>query len=294
MEVEYDLANIPLIYEQEIQLGKDPFRLDLLVIKKQPRLILRDPIGKFFKIFNIFEYKSPEDRLSIEDFYKVQGYGLFYKSQGRKVNEIPIESITLTIVRHTYPRDMIKMLEQSGISVKKVHPGIYYFEGNLCIPVQLVISSQLPAGEYEGLKLLAQGATVKDIVNYAEKAVASNNERIKENAGTVIDICLAANKNLEGVGTMYEGVREVFKDFLAQERQEGRQEGRLEGRKEGRLEGRKEGRLEGHQEGVIQANERVAADMLRENLPLQLIMKISKLSENVIRNLAASLGLAIS
>jgi len=266
MEVEYDLANIPLIYEQEIQLGKDPFRLDLLVIKKQPRLILRDPIGKFFKIFNIFEYKSPEDRLSIEDFYKVQGYGLFYKSQGRKVNEIPIESITLTIVRHTYPRDMIKMLEQSGISVKKVHPGIYYFEGNLCIPVQLVISSQLPLGEYDGLRLIAKGATIEDIKNYAERAIASDNERIKENARTVIDVCLDANKNLVEVKEMYEAVREVFKDAFAKERQN----------------------------GINEEKERVAVDMIRKNYPLDAIKDISKLSEDIICNLATSLGLAIS
>lgn len=40
-------------------------------------------------------------------------------------------------------------------------------------------------------------------------------------------------------------------------------------------------------------HEQVAIDMLREQLPLSLIAKISKLSEDVIRNLAHSLGLTI-
>lgn len=34
MEVEYDLKKIPLTYEQEVELGKDPVRLDFLIIKK--------------------------------------------------------------------------------------------------------------------------------------------------------------------------------------------------------------------------------------------------------------------
>ena len=161
MEVEYDLADIPLVYEQEVELGKDPVRLDFLVIKKEPDILLDDPIGEFFKQVNIFEYKSPEDGLSIDDFYKVQAYGLLYKGFGRKVNELPIEKITLTIVRHTYPKDMMKMLQDSGIRISNVHSGIYRFEGKLSIPVQLVISSQLPSGEYEGLRLLAKGATIE-------------------------------------------------------------------------------------------------------------------------------------
>ena len=275
MEVEYDLANIPLIYEQEIELGKDPVRLDFLIIKKEPDVLLHDPIGEFFKQVNIFEYKSPEDSLSIDDFYKVQGYGLIYKGFGRKVNELPIENITLTIVRHTYPREMIKTLKQSGVVVRETHSGIFRFEGNFSIPVQLVISSLLPHGEYEGLRLLAEGVTIEDIVSYAEKAIASNNERIKENAGTVIDICFAVNKNLEEVDAMYEGFQEFFKDSIAKDRQKWRQEGRREGL----------------QEGTEKTNERVAVDMLKKNLPVPLITEISKLSEDIVRGLASSLGI---
>lgn len=270
MEVEYDLKKIPLTYKQEVQLGKDPVRLDFLVIKKKSNIVLDDPIGEFFKQVNIFEYKSPEDGLSIDDFYKVQGYGLIYKGFGRKVNELLIENITLTIVRHTHPRDMLKMLEDSGIVVIETYPGIYRFEGNFSIPVQLVVSSQLPTGEYDGLRLLAHGATIEDIKNYAEKAVASNNERIKENAGTVIDVCFAVNKNLEEDKEMYEAVREVFKDAFAKERQEGRQE------------------------GTKKANERVAVEMLKDGKPMNEITRYSQLAENVIRNLATSMGLAVS
>ena len=266
MEVEYDLADIPLVYEQEVELGKEPVRIDFLVIKKENDIVLDDPIGEFFRQVNIFEYKSPEDGLSVDDFYKVQAYGLLFKGFGRKVNELPIENITLTIVRHIYPQNMMKMLQDSGIIISNVHNGIYRFEGKLCIPVQLVISSQIPVGEYQGLRLLAKGATVEDIKSYAEKAIASGNERIKENAGTVIDVCLSVNPNIEEATKMYEAVKEVFKDAFAKERQD----------------------------GINEANERVAVDMIKKNYPLDAIKDISKLSEDIICNIASSLGLAIS
>ena len=46
-------------------------------------------------------------------------------------------------------------------------------------------------------------------------------------------------------------------------------------------------------QGINQANERVAIDMLRENLPISLISKISKLSEDAIRKIANNLGIAV-
>ena len=202
------------------------------------------------------------NRLKTNFLYKVQGYALIYKGFGRKVNELPIENITLTIVRHIYPRELLKDLKKLGVVISNIHPGIYRFEGKLSIPVQLVVSSLLPPGEYGGLKLLASGATVDDIISYTEKAIASDNERIKENVGTVIEVCLAVNKNIEEDKRMYEEVRRVFKNLFEEERNA--------------------------------EKERVAVDMLKENYPLAAIAKISKLSENVIRNLAASLGLAVS
>ncbi len=58
-------------------------------------------------------------------------------------------------------------------------------------------------------------------------------------------------------------------------------------------QGRQEGRQEGIQEGRNETNERVAKDMLKKNLPISLIEEISKLSEDSIRSLAKSLGVAV-
>ncbi|MBQ6738876.1 MAG: hypothetical protein IJP41_10560, partial [Synergistaceae bacterium] len=49
----------------------------------------------------------------------------------------------------------------------------------------------------------------------------------------------------------------------------------------------------GIQKGIDNDRDRVARDMLKKNLPFSLIEEISKLSGDVIRNLAVSLGIAV-
>ena len=51
---------------------------------------------------------------------------------------------------------------------------------------------------------------------------------------------------------------------------------------------------EGRNEGIRAEKERIAVDMLKDGKPINEITRYSKLAENVIRNLATSLGLAIS
>ena len=269
MKLEYDIIHAPVTYEQEIQLGEDPVRLDFLIIKKDAYIVMKDPIGEFFRAVNLFEYKSPEDGLSIDDFYKAVGYAFIYKGYDRKVNELPIEDMTLTLVRHSYPRELIKALKQSGFTVDEKYPGIYRIDGKISIKIQIVVSSRLPDGEYEGLQLLTSGCTKEAIIHYAEKAVASEDENVKTNAETVIGICLDINKNLgkqlEEDETMNEVISKIVKRNIDAARQE----------------------------GINETNERVATDMLKKKLPLSLIEEISKLSEDTIRNLAKTLGVAV-
>ena len=267
MKVEYDLLQAEVKYEQEIQLGEDPVRLDFLIMKTDRKL--KDPIGEYFRKVNLFEYKSPEDELSIDEFYKAQGYALIYKGYDRKVDELPIEELTLTLVRHVCPRKLLKALRKSGYKIEESHRGIYRIEGKISIPVQIVVSSRLEEGEYEGLKLLAKGCTKEAVLKYAEKAIASGDANVKQNAGTVIEICLNINKKLDEEikedEAMHKTIREIFKEDFDATRQEGRNE----------------------------EKERVASDMLKKNLPLSLIEEISKLSEDAIRNLAKTLGIAV-
>ena len=55
-------------------LSKKPLQIDELVIKVHDNEKIQKNIGRIFRKHNIVEYKSPEDYLTINDFYKVYGY----------------------------------------------------------------------------------------------------------------------------------------------------------------------------------------------------------------------------
>ena len=88
-----DYAN-DLIFENEHMLSNKPMQIDVLIIKKNTNEPIEKNIGQIFRKYNIIEYKSPDDYLSIDDFYKVYGYTCFYKADTGKANEIKTQEIS--------------------------------------------------------------------------------------------------------------------------------------------------------------------------------------------------------
>ena len=112
IQIEFAEEAEKLIFENEHQLGTKPKEIDVLIIKKNPKEQIRKNIGRIFRGHNIVEYKSPDDYLSIDDFYTVYGYACFYKADTKKMNSIQIHDITITFVCCKYPRKLIKHLTQ--------------------------------------------------------------------------------------------------------------------------------------------------------------------------------------
>lgn len=69
------------------------------------------------KKYNVIEYKSPEDSMTIDDFYKTVGYACLYKGYGKTVNEIPLSELTVSLFREAYPRELFAMLMNNPASV---------------------------------------------------------------------------------------------------------------------------------------------------------------------------------
>lgn len=76
-----------LTFEPEHLLSKKPMQMDELIIKKNTKRKLHKELGHIFLGHNVIEYKSPEDHLSINDFYKTYGYACFYQSDTKTVME---------------------------------------------------------------------------------------------------------------------------------------------------------------------------------------------------------------
>lgn len=97
-------------------------RMDLLVIKKLTNVKIKNEIGRIFKRHNVVEYKSPEDELGIDDYYKTVGYACLYKGFGETADQIPAGEITVSLFRESYPRELYEAIgrDSSMFEVLKV------------------------------------------------------------------------------------------------------------------------------------------------------------------------------
>ena len=112
LQIEFaEEANL-LTFENEHQLSKKPLEIDVLIVKKNAQVQIKKNIGRIFRKYNIFEYKSPEDYLSIDDFYKVYGYACFYKSDSPNVDLVKSNEITISFVCEKRPEKLLKHLRQ--------------------------------------------------------------------------------------------------------------------------------------------------------------------------------------
>lgn len=143
IQIEFQEESHKLMFQNEYPLSKKPMLVDILVIKKRPGEKIQKNIGRIFRTYNLIEYKSPTDYLSVDDFYKVYGYACFYKADTGKTNELPAEEITITFVAKNYPRKMIQhLLDARKYTIEKIEPGIYYVYGDV-FAIQIIVTGQL-------------------------------------------------------------------------------------------------------------------------------------------------------
>ena len=127
MELEFSAYQVTM--QQEFQLTRGPLSIDLLIIKKLTDEKIDNQIGNIFRRHNIVEFKSPDDEMSIDVFYKTQAYACLYKASGASVNEIPDDEITVTLCRDTFPKELMHQLEVSGTVPGNLQGGTKHVSG---------------------------------------------------------------------------------------------------------------------------------------------------------------------
>ena len=143
-ELEFISNKGDLEFQREFNLSKEPIRMDLLIIKKLSNIRTKNEIGHIFRKFNVVEYKSHDDALSIDDYYKTVGYACLYKGLGETVDQIPANELTISIFRESYPREMFKAMKNMGIEIKEYYPGIYNISGKQALfDTQIVVTNQI-------------------------------------------------------------------------------------------------------------------------------------------------------
>lgn len=213
IQIEFGDEVNKLIFEQEYNLSTKPLQIDVLIIKKNYDGKIHKNIGKIFKSYNIIEYKSPTDYLSVDDYYKVNAYAYLYKSLNNLVDEIKIYDLSITFVCRHFPRDLFTHLKKvRDLNIEKIADGIYYVNRDV-IMTQILITSELSEKENFWLHYLTND--IKDIETIekltAEYSKHDHNELYK----SVMNVIIHANQQkFEEVKFMCEALKELFADEL--------------------------------------------------------------------------------
>ena len=231
LELQENIDELELI--PEYNLSKEPIRIDLLIIKDSAKKkAIKNEIGHIMKKNNVIEYKSPEDGMTIDDFYKTIGYACLYKGYGKTVNEIPQQEITVSLFREAYPKELFAMLENEGHCIEERYPGIYYITNNLSFPVQIVVTSRLNPETHSSLRILSNHADKKDVERFLAEAEKLSSPESLNNVDAVLQASVSANYDIyEEVrrdSIMCQALRELMKDEIETEINEAENRVKLE------------------------------------------------------------------
>ena len=212
---------------EEHLLSKKPLQIDILIVKKLRDIKIKKTIGRMFRKHNIIEYKSPDDSLSVNDFYKVYGYACIYQSNTDRIKEIDPEDLTLTFVCSHYPRELLNHLKRvRGMRAEYQGGGIYYLRGDP-IPMQLLIAPKLSGRENYWIQSmrtdLRAGEEIRKLMREYEK------HRKSKDYTAVMNLITRANwEQMEVERKMCDALNELFAEELKEADNKGRTEGRRE------------------------------------------------------------------
>jgi hypothetical protein len=184
-----------LEYHKEYNLNTKPLEVDLLVIKKDAGIEITNEIGKLFRGHNIVEYKSPDDHLNIDSFYKAGAYASLYKSYGKTVDERRAEDITVTLVRERKPSGLLAYFKEHGIAYTNQYNGIYQVTNTVLFPTQIIVTKELNPKEHVWLKALS-GQMEQQMRELLEKIEKLDLTFDRELADSVLQVSVSANKQI--------------------------------------------------------------------------------------------------
>ena len=220
IDLEFAANRQDLIYEREYNLNTKPLVIDLLVIKKKEEVQIENKIGAQFRKYNLLEYKSPDDSLNIDTFYKTTAYACLYKSYGKTVDEIPANEITISIIRDSKPYGLFHYFENNKIKVTNPYRGIYYIKNEVPFPTQIIVTKELDTKYHTWLKSLSDKLGKQEIKSLLEKIEGLNESFDRRLADSVLEVAMQANKEivkkLRGDESMCQALWEIMEPEISQ------------------------------------------------------------------------------
>lgn len=244
----------------EYALSTKPLSIDLLIIKKAQEVQIENEIGRKFRSHNIIEYKSPDDRLSIDNYLKTTGYTHLYLSivnKNKKKDEaIKSFDITVTIVRVRKPKKLFRMLrEVYNLSVTKRANGIYEVKDTFLGCVQIIVTKELDPKEHVWLTSLADGMKEDEARLLIEEAGKLSAPDDREYAESILQLAMEKNKDIfekvKGCEDMCQAFWELYAPEIEAEKRASEKRGEQRGEKRGIAIGEKNGEKRGESRTLI-------------------------------------------
>ncbi len=159
-----DYANL-LHFMTEYVLGKNSYRIDLLVVHKVSGQQIPKNIARIFRTYNLFEVKGIHSSVTTAAYYKTIGYAGLFVDQISKQTQITAIDISITFLTFRYPRKLIKHLkEERKITVAKKSKGIYYISKET-FKIQIIVTQELTTEENLYLRCLTNHLQDTALIN---------------------------------------------------------------------------------------------------------------------------------
>lgn len=156
-----------LDFQTEFILGKNNYRIDLLVIKKLTSQFIPKNIAFIFQTYNLFEVKGIHSSVTTSSYYKTIGYAGLLINQLNSIHttQYTASDISITFLTFRYPRKLIRHLkDERNIVVEKSSEGIYH----ICketFKTQIIVTNRLPSDENLYLRCLTDNLQDVTLIN---------------------------------------------------------------------------------------------------------------------------------
>jgi hypothetical protein len=198
IQIELENYRDGLQFEAEHQLTAEPLKIDVMIIKKRPDLVIDKNIGRIFRANNVVEYKSPEDYVSIHDYDKVHAYSRFYAY----LHQVRVDEMSVTIAATNYPKKLMEYLA-GRFEVTKNQKGFYIVAGDTSA-TQIIVTSELDEDKNLWLKNLNKELTVPELENiFNEKQRRGKHAPLGAYFDVVVDANLETFNKLRKMGERF-------------------------------------------------------------------------------------------
>ncbi|MCM1386588.1 MAG: hypothetical protein NC231_04615 [Bacillus sp. (in: Bacteria)] len=198
-----------LDFQSEYILGKNNYRIDLLIIKKLCKEAIPKNIACVFKTYNLFEIKGIGSSVNTDAYYKTIGYAGLLIDQSGKKNQYTALDISLSFLCFHYPKSLMRHLQKDRkLVVENFSKGVYHIINEI-FNIQIIVTKELPPEDNLYLHCLTDKLSDAGLLNRLIDDY--QHHRTQEIYIKYMNQLTNANSNEKGDSSMFEEMMERAK-----------------------------------------------------------------------------------